>query len=38
MPAGSGGNAPTFTDDPLQAQVTEIKAVHLTELRDAVNV
>jgi hypothetical protein len=27
----------TFTDNPLQAQVTPIKAVHLTELRAAVN-
>jgi hypothetical protein len=27
----------TFTDDPLQATVTAIKAVHLTELRAAVN-
>ena len=27
----------TFTDDPLQAQVTRVKAVHLTELRTAIN-
>ncbi|MEO6258998.1 MAG: IPT/TIG domain-containing protein, partial [Thermoanaerobaculia bacterium] len=27
----------TFTDDPLQAGVTRVKAVHLTELRTAVN-
>lgn len=26
-----------FTDDPLQAQLTRIRAVHLTELRQAVN-
>lgn len=27
----------TFTDDPLQAAATSIKAVHLTELRTAIN-
>ncbi|MEE8160520.1 MAG: beta-propeller fold lactonase family protein [Acidobacteriota bacterium] len=27
----------TFTDDPLTSQVTLIKAVHITELRDAIN-
>lgn len=27
----------TFTDDPLTAQVTPVKAVHITELRDDVN-
>jgi hypothetical protein len=27
----------TFTDDPLQARVTLVKALHLTELRSAVN-
>lgn len=27
----------SFTDDPLQPQVTRVKAVHLTELRTAVN-
>jgi Beta-propeller repeat len=27
----------TFTDNPLQAGVTLVKAVHLTELRDAIN-
>ena len=27
----------SFTDDPLQAQVTPVKAVHFTELRAAVN-
>lgn len=26
-----------FTDDPLQAQVTQVRAVHVTELRTAVN-
>src|SRR6185369_15133366 len=26
-----------FTDDPLTAQVTNVRAVHLTELRQAVN-
>jgi RHS repeat-associated protein len=30
-------STPVFTDDPLTAGVTGIKAVHLTELRDAVN-
>lgn len=37
VPAGSGGSAPTFTDDPLVSQVTVIKLVHLTQLRDAVD-
>ena len=27
----------TFTDDPLQAQVTRVKAIHFTELRTAIN-
>ncbi len=27
----------TFTDDPLTSQVTPIKAVHITELREAIN-
>jgi len=27
----------TFTDDPLTSQVTPVKAVHITELREAVN-
>ena len=27
----------TFADDPLTSQVTLIKAVHITELRDAIN-
>ncbi len=31
------GGPPVFTDDPLVAGATIIKAVHLTELRDAVN-
>jgi len=34
--ASAPQNPPTFTDDPLTAGVT-IKAVHVTELRDAVN-
>src|SRR2546430_1155471 len=36
---GAGGNAPTFTDDPLNPNgtKTDIKLVHLTELRSAVN-
>jgi len=29
--------APTFTDDPLTARTTGVKAVHLTELRSAIN-
>jgi YD repeat-containing protein len=28
---------PVFTDDPLQVGVTVVKALHITELRDAVN-
>jgi RHS repeat-associated protein len=38
--SGVSGSAPTFTDDPLNpanAPKTEIKLVHLTELRTAVN-
>jgi YD repeat-containing protein len=31
------GGPPVFTDDPLVAGVTVIKAVHITELRTAVN-
>ena len=31
------GGPPVFTDDPLVAGSTIIKAIHLTELRDAVN-
>ena len=27
----------TFTDDPLTLRVTSVKAVHITELRDAIN-
>ena len=27
----------TFTDDPLTSQVTSVKAVHITELRQAIN-
>jgi RHS repeat-associated protein len=34
---GAGGSAPTFTDDPLVSQVIQIRLVHLTELRAAVN-
>ena len=37
---GAGGSAPTFTDDPLNPPnqpKTDIKLVHLTELRSAVN-
>ncbi|HMG72326.1 MAG TPA: RHS repeat-associated core domain-containing protein, partial [Pyrinomonadaceae bacterium] len=37
---GAGGSAPAFTDDPLNppnAPKTEIKLIHLTQLRDAVN-
>lgn len=30
-------STPTFTDDPLVVGVTPIKAVHVTELRDAIN-
>jgi RHS repeat-associated protein len=33
----ASGNTPVFTDDPLVAGVTEVKAIHLTELRAAVN-
>jgi endoglucanase len=43
-PAGAAGVLPdaytydpAYTDDPIVAQVTVIKAVHLLELRDAVN-
>ncbi|HBB90011.1 MAG TPA: hypothetical protein DC047_20600 [Blastocatellia bacterium] len=38
--SGAGGSAPTFTDDPLNppnAAKTEIKLIHLTQLREAVN-
>jgi RHS repeat-associated protein len=31
------GGTPVFTDDPLVAGTTSIKAVHITELRDAIN-
>jgi RHS repeat-associated protein len=34
---GSGGSAYTFTDDPLVVGITIVKAVHLTELRAAVD-
>src|SRR5882672_11907945 len=40
VPAEGGGTAPTFTDDPLNPPgqpKTDIKLVHLTELRSAVN-
>ncbi|HXL79253.1 MAG TPA: hypothetical protein VN951_00130, partial [Pyrinomonadaceae bacterium] len=33
----AGGSAPTFIDDPLVSQVTQLKLEHLTELRAAVN-
>jgi RHS repeat-associated protein len=32
-----GGGAPAFTNDPLAAGVTEVKALHITELRTAIN-
>jgi RHS repeat-associated protein len=35
--SGSGGGAPTFTNDPLVAGQTEVKALHVTELRTAIN-
>ncbi|MDQ2975096.1 MAG: hypothetical protein M3R69_06765 [Acidobacteriota bacterium] len=35
--SGSGGSAPAFTNDPLAAGVTEVKALHITELRTAIN-
>src|SRR5439155_26872357 len=34
-PPSSG--PPTFTDDPLVAGVSVVKALHITELRDAIN-
>jgi RHS repeat-associated protein len=34
---GGGGGAPSFTDEPLAAGQTTIKAVHVTELRSAIN-
>jgi RHS repeat-associated protein len=33
----SGGAAPSFHDNPLQAGVTPVYALHITELRDAIN-
>jgi len=36
-PAPPPQGPPTFTDDPLQVGVTPIKALHITELRTAVN-
>jgi RHS repeat-associated protein len=36
-PANPQGGPPVFTDDPLVPGVTVIKAVHITELRTAVN-
>ena len=36
-PALPQGGPPVFTDDPLVPGVTVIKAVHITELRDAIN-
>ena len=35
--SGSGGNPFSFTDDPLVAGTTVVKATHLVELRTAVN-
>ncbi len=35
--AGAGGSAPTFSDDPLIPNQTEIQLTHLTQLRTAVN-
>jgi RHS repeat-associated protein len=32
-----GGATPAFTNDPLAAGVTEVKALHITELRAAIN-
>jgi RHS repeat-associated protein len=37
VPAGAGGTAPTFADDPLVPNQTQIQLVHLTQLRTAVN-
>lgn len=34
---GSGGTAFSFTEDPVVAETTTVKAVHITELRTAVN-
>src|ERR1700754_2027443 len=31
------GGPPTFTDDPLTVGVTQMKAIHVNELRDAIN-
>ncbi|HKV35771.1 MAG TPA: RHS repeat-associated core domain-containing protein [Pyrinomonadaceae bacterium] len=36
-PAPPQGGPPTFTDDPLVAGTTTVKALHVTELRDAIN-
>ncbi|MDQ5845396.1 MAG: hypothetical protein M3539_08890, partial [Acidobacteriota bacterium] len=35
--SGTGSGAPTFTNDPLVAGATEVKALHITELRTAIN-
>jgi RHS repeat-associated protein len=37
VPLTPQGGEPVFTDDPLIAGVTNIQAVHITELREAVN-
>ena len=37
IPLAPQSGTPTFTDDPLVAGSTKIKAVHITELRDAIN-
>src|SRR5712692_6897377 len=34
---GGSGTPPTFTDNPLTTGSTIVKAVHITELRDAIN-
>jgi RHS repeat-associated protein len=34
----AGGSAPVFTNNPLQAGVTEVRSLHVTELRAEINV
>ena len=36
-PLAQAASSFTFTDDPLTSQVTPVKAVHITELRQAIN-
>jgi RHS repeat-associated protein len=36
-PSAPQSGPPTFTDDPLQTNATQIKALHITELRTAIN-